>query len=124
MLERSDELLALDEAIDRLAAMDPQLAKLVELRFFGGMTFEETGRVLGVVSRDYQVITNARAVELAREVAARAFPKVTASEWQLGRAVGQPGRLLPLHREVRGPRLDLDVASHVRDLSPASRRAP
>ena len=39
---------ALDEALERLAAFDPRQARLVELRFFGGMTLEETARVLGV----------------------------------------------------------------------------
>jgi RNA polymerase sigma-70 factor, ECF subfamily len=39
---------ALDEALERLAAHDPQRAQLVELRFFGGLTIEETAAVLGV----------------------------------------------------------------------------
>jgi RNA polymerase sigma factor (TIGR02999 family) len=39
---------ALDEALERLAALDPQRARLVELRFFGGLTIEETAEVLGV----------------------------------------------------------------------------
>lgn len=69
---------------------------------------EQTGRILGVVSRDYQLITNARAVELAREVAARAFPDVTASEWQLGRAAGP---------KTRGHvHLDLLHSTHVMNL--------
>ena len=38
----------LDEALERLSAFDARLARLVELRFFGGMTLEETARVLGV----------------------------------------------------------------------------
>jgi RNA polymerase sigma factor (TIGR02999 family) len=40
--------LALHEALERLAAMDPELARLVELRFFAGLTIEETAPVLGV----------------------------------------------------------------------------
>lgn len=39
---------ALDEALTRLAALDPQQARLVELRYFGGLTIEETAEVLGV----------------------------------------------------------------------------
>ena len=39
---------ALDEALTRLAAMDAGLARLVELRFFGGLSIEETAEVLGV----------------------------------------------------------------------------
>ncbi len=46
--EQAPELVALDEAMERLAAIDPRQAKIVELRFFGGLTSEEIGRVLGV----------------------------------------------------------------------------
>jgi RNA polymerase sigma factor (TIGR02999 family) len=41
------DVLALDEALTRLAALDPELARLVELRYFGGLTVEETADVLG-----------------------------------------------------------------------------
>jgi RNA polymerase sigma-70 factor (ECF subfamily) len=44
--ERSIDLLALDQALERLAAMDPEQARLVELRFFGGLTIEETAEAL------------------------------------------------------------------------------
>jgi len=42
------ELPALDDAMSALAAIDPQKGRLVELYFFGGLTFEELGCVLGV----------------------------------------------------------------------------
>ena len=42
------DLLALDEALTRLAALDPQKATIVELRFFAGLTVEETAGQLGV----------------------------------------------------------------------------
>ena len=42
------DLLALDEALERMAAIKPQHARVVELRFFGGLTIEETAAVLGV----------------------------------------------------------------------------
>jgi RNA polymerase sigma factor (TIGR02999 family) len=42
------DLLALDEALDRLAAFDERKGRVVELRFFGGMTIEETAEILGV----------------------------------------------------------------------------
>ena len=42
------DLIALDEALTRLTAMDPELARLVELRYFGGMTVEETAEALQV----------------------------------------------------------------------------
>jgi len=40
------DLLALDTALSQLSAMDPELARLVELRYFGGMTIEETAEVM------------------------------------------------------------------------------
>jgi RNA polymerase sigma factor (TIGR02999 family) len=48
---RSDELLALDEALERLASVDARLARVVECRFFGGLTEAETAEVLGVSQR-------------------------------------------------------------------------
>jgi RNA polymerase sigma factor (TIGR02999 family) len=57
--ERSDELLLLDQALERLKAWDARQSRIVELRFFGGLTNEETAEVLGVaartVKRDWQV---------------------------------------------------------------------
>jgi RNA polymerase sigma factor (TIGR02999 family) len=49
--ERSDDLLALDEALTRLAALDERLAQVVECRYFGGLTEDETAAALGVTSR-------------------------------------------------------------------------
>ena len=48
---RGDELLALDEALERLAAVDARLAGVVECRFFGGLTEAETAEALGVSKR-------------------------------------------------------------------------
>jgi RNA polymerase sigma factor (TIGR02999 family) len=42
------DVIALDEALDRLAAMDLQQSRIVELRFFGGLTIEETADALGI----------------------------------------------------------------------------
>ena len=42
------DLLALEEALDRLSALSPQKARLVELRFFGGLTIEETADALEI----------------------------------------------------------------------------
>lgn len=47
-VEIDEELLAVDEALGALQAVDPELARLVELRFFGGLTVDETAEVLGV----------------------------------------------------------------------------
>ena len=48
---RSAEVIALDEALDRLAELDARRSKIVELRFFGGMSEEEIGVILGVTAR-------------------------------------------------------------------------
>lgn len=48
---QADLLLSLDEALDRLAAFSERLAQVVELRFFGGMTEEETAEALGLSAR-------------------------------------------------------------------------
>jgi RNA polymerase sigma factor (TIGR02999 family) len=46
--ERASELVALDEALTTLAKVDERKSRLVELRYFGGLTIEETAAVLGV----------------------------------------------------------------------------
>jgi RNA polymerase sigma-70 factor (ECF subfamily) len=56
---RSAQLIALDDALDRLAKLDLRRSKIIELRFFGGLSEEETGEVLGIsartVKRDWRV---------------------------------------------------------------------
>jgi RNA polymerase sigma factor (TIGR02999 family) len=47
----ADEWLDLDEALQKLAVLDARQAQIVELRFFGGLSFEEVGEVLGVCSK-------------------------------------------------------------------------
>ena len=49
--ERADTLLAVDEALGELARIDPRLSRVVECRFFAGLTEEETAETLGVTSR-------------------------------------------------------------------------
>ena len=49
--KRSEELLALDEALEKLAAQDPRKAQIVELRYFGGLTEEETAAFLKLSER-------------------------------------------------------------------------
>jgi RNA polymerase sigma-70 factor (ECF subfamily) len=46
--KQADELVALDDALTDLAAMDPRKAKVVEMRYFGGMSVEETAEALDV----------------------------------------------------------------------------
>jgi RNA polymerase sigma factor (TIGR02999 family) len=57
--ERSVELLALDEALQRLSAIDPRKSLVVELRYFGGLSVKETAEVLKVspvtVARDWDM---------------------------------------------------------------------
>jgi RNA polymerase sigma factor (TIGR02999 family) len=50
----ADALLQLDEAMDRLASVEPRLARVVECRFFGGLTEPETAEALGVTVRTVQ----------------------------------------------------------------------
>ena len=49
--EQPGALLQIDEAVDRLETIDPRLARVVEYRFFGGLTHEEIAEVLGVTVR-------------------------------------------------------------------------
>lgn len=49
--EQADMVLALDEALTRLAALNERLSRVVECRFFGGMTEEEVATALGVSDR-------------------------------------------------------------------------
>lgn len=67
----ADEVLALDAALRSLHALDPRKSQVVELRYFGGLSIEETAEALGVseitVTRDWQT---ARAW-LARELSGR-----------------------------------------------------
>ena len=56
---RSEDILALDEALSKLEKADPRAARVVELRFFGGLQEQEIAEVLGVsiitVKRDWKV---------------------------------------------------------------------
>lgn len=50
----ADRILALDEALEGLGRLDPRLPRIVECRFFGGLTEEETAQALGVSTRTVQ----------------------------------------------------------------------
>lgn len=56
--ERAAELVALDEALEELARIDPRKSRVVELRYFGGLSLEETAEAVGVslmtVRRDWR----------------------------------------------------------------------
>ncbi len=49
--QKTEELLAVDEALDRLSELDAQLARIVEMRYFGGMSVEEAAEALGISAR-------------------------------------------------------------------------
>jgi len=66
--ERSDELLALDEALEKLDGREPRLARIVECRCFGGLTVDETAEALEVSSA-----TVKRGWSLARTLLYRAL---------------------------------------------------
>jgi RNA polymerase sigma factor (TIGR02999 family) len=49
-----EEILALDEALDRLAQLDPPQSRIVELRYFAGLSMEETARTMGMPQRSVE----------------------------------------------------------------------
>ena len=57
--ERGADLIALDDALERLSSIDPRKCRIVELRYFVGLSVEETAEILGVspitVKRDWLV---------------------------------------------------------------------
>jgi DNA-directed RNA polymerase specialized sigma subunit len=68
--EQNVDLLALDEALRRLSRIDEQQVRIVELRYFGGLSLEETAAALGVsratVVRDWSVAKTWLRRELTR----------------------------------------------------------
>jgi RNA polymerase sigma factor (TIGR02999 family) len=66
--ERAAEICALDDSLDALAKQEPRRAKVIELRYFGGLSVEETAEALGVspqtVLRDWKLARAWLAVEL------------------------------------------------------------
>jgi RNA polymerase sigma factor (TIGR02999 family) len=65
------DLIAIDEALEALAAIDPRKSRIVELRFFGGLSTKEAAEVLNVsertVERDWKLAKSWLRRELARE---------------------------------------------------------
>ena len=70
--ERADALTELDDALDRLAAVDPRRSQILEQRYFGGLSLEETAEALGVslatAKRDLRFARAWLAAELGGEV--------------------------------------------------------
>jgi len=65
---KASDVIALDEALTRLAEFDPQQARLVEMRFFGGLSLEEAAAVLGVSRTTVKRNWNLSKAWLAREL--------------------------------------------------------
>jgi RNA polymerase sigma factor (TIGR02999 family) len=74
--EQADALVALDEALTRLAALDARLVRVVELRFFAGLSVEETAEVLAISPATIKRDTRA----------ARAFLFHQMQQWSLPRS--------------------------------------
>ena len=51
---QTEDLVALDEALDKLEGIDPRQTEMIELRFFAGLNLDETAEVLGVSKRTVQ----------------------------------------------------------------------
>ncbi|MCM3870690.1 MAG: sigma-70 family RNA polymerase sigma factor [Pyrinomonadaceae bacterium] len=66
--ERDSDMLALDEALSRLAALNPRQSQVVELRYFGGLTDEEVGEVVKVSPRTVRSDWRLAKVWLYREL--------------------------------------------------------
>lgn len=67
--EEADHLVVLDEALERLEAASPRCAEVVRYRFFGGLSLEETGELLGVSGKTVQRDWLAARAWLRKEVA-------------------------------------------------------
>ncbi len=66
--ERPRELIAVDELLTRLASLDPQGSRIVELRFFAGLSLEETAEVTGLSSAKVRREWSAAKAWLTREI--------------------------------------------------------
>jgi len=71
LVERAEDIVALDEALAALSKVDPQQARIVELRFFSGLGIEETASVLEISPSTVKREWNIAKAWLARELRAR-----------------------------------------------------
>jgi RNA polymerase sigma factor (TIGR02999 family) len=76
--QEASEIVTLHEALDALQAVDPRKAKVVEMRYFGGLSIEETAEALGVsigtVNRDWRLARSWLIREMNREEPNREKP--------------------------------------------------
>lgn len=73
VLGRGTDLVALDEALERLAAMDGRAARVVEMRFFAGLSVEESAEVLAVSTNTVKRDWTAARLWLVRELTGNAI---------------------------------------------------
>jgi RNA polymerase sigma-70 factor (ECF subfamily) len=73
--ERAIELIALDDALSSLAVIDPQQSRIVELRFFGGLTIEQTAQSVGVSPATVKRDLNVAKAWLHREIQGSSAPR-------------------------------------------------
>lgn len=66
--EKSVDLIALDEALNRLAKLDTRQAKVVELRYFSGLSIDETAEVLGIANSTVRLDWNLAKAWLKQEI--------------------------------------------------------
>jgi RNA polymerase sigma factor (TIGR02999 family) len=66
--ERSVDLIALDDALNRLAKLDKRQAKVVELRYFSGLSIDETAEILGVSNATVRLDWNLAKAWLRQEI--------------------------------------------------------
>jgi RNA polymerase sigma factor (TIGR02999 family) len=71
-IERPIDVIAVDDALEALSAIEPRPSQVVELRFFGGFTVEETAETLGVSARTVINDWNTARAWLCRELSRRA----------------------------------------------------
>ena len=69
--ERAEPLIALDEALDRFEQLDPSAVRVIELRFFGGLTVQETAQTLGISERTLKRRWKSGRAWLASELSSR-----------------------------------------------------
>lgn len=72
--QNSEDLLALDEALEKLAAVDQRQARIVELRFFGGLTTSEVAEALGISKRTVELEWKMIRAWLRRELSGEVQP--------------------------------------------------
>jgi RNA polymerase sigma-70 factor (ECF subfamily) len=78
--ERGLDMLALDLAMQKLATLDPSQAHLVELRFFGGLSVDETAQVMGISSASVKRAWSSARAFLHREISGGSLDTTTVGE--------------------------------------------